>query len=202
MTALPAARSAAWSAAWSAASRESGRRVLAPWALAAAVLTGQAMASLDSVIVNVAGPAIQRDLRLPGAALQLAIYSYLLAYGVALVTGARLGGRHGFGRLFTYGVAVFTASSLACGLAVTPVMLVAARIGQGAGAALLVPQVLSLLQITFDGERRRRAMSAYGLVLAHDQAPRGRAVSATNWITSSIWENVTDAEARDGPHRS
>jgi MFS family permease len=158
MTALPAARSAA--------SRESGRRVLAPWALAAAVLTGQAMASLDSAIVNVAGPAIQRDLRLPGAALQLAIYSYLLAYGVALVTGARLGGRHGFGRLFTYGVAVFTASSLACGLAVTPVMLVAARVGQGAGAALLVPQVLSLLQITFDGERRRRAMSAYGLVLA------------------------------------
>ena len=142
------------------------RRVLGPWALAVAVLAGQAMASLDSAIVNVAGPAIQRDLRLSGPALQLAIYSYLVAYAVALVTGARLGGRHGFGRLFTWGVAIFTLSSLACGLAVTPAMLVAARTAQGLGAALLVPQLLSLLQITFQGERRRRAMSLYGLVLA------------------------------------
>src|SRR5260370_4748604 len=148
------------------AGSEGTRRVLAPWALATAVLTGQAMASLDSAIVNVAGPAIQRDLRLSGAAVQLAIYSYLLAYGVALVTGARLGGRHGFGRLFTWGIAIFTASSLACGLAVSPVMLVAARTAQGAGAALLVPQVLSLLQVTFQGERRRRAMSPYRLGLA------------------------------------
>jgi hypothetical protein len=54
------------------------RRPLAPWALATAVLTGQGMASLDAAIVNVAGPAIQRDLHLSGAALQLAIYSYLL----------------------------------------------------------------------------------------------------------------------------
>jgi MFS family permease len=142
------------------------RRVLTPWALAAAVLAGQAMASLDAAIVNVAGPAIQRDLHLSAAALQLAIYSYLVMYAVGLVTGARLGGRHGFGRLFSYGTAVFTVSSLACGLAVNPVMLVAARTTQGLGAALLVPQVLSLLQVTFDGERRRRAMSLYGLVLA------------------------------------
>src|SRR5215472_16922717 len=141
-------------------------RPLAPWALTAAVLIGQAMASLDSAIVNVAGPAIQHDLRLSGPALQLAIYSYLLAYGVALVIGARLGARYGFGRLFTWGVAVFTVSSLACGLAAGPVMLVAARTAQGAGAALLVPQVLSLLQVTFTGEGRRRALSVYGLVLA------------------------------------
>jgi MFS family permease len=148
------------------AGSEGTRRVLAPWALATAVLAGQAMASLDSAIVNVAGPAIQRDLHLSGPDLQLAIYSYLLAYGVALVTGARLGARYGFGRLFTWGVAIFTVSSLACGLAASPVMLVAARTAQGAGAALLVPQVLSLLQVTFSGERRRRVLSVYGLVLA------------------------------------
>ncbi len=142
------------------------RRALAPWALAIVVLTGQAMASLDAAIVNVAGPAIQSDVRLSGPALQLAVYSYLLAYAAALVTGARLGGRHGFGRLFISGVALFTASSLACGLAVSPVMLVAARTAQGIGAALLVPQVLSLLQVTFSGGARRRAMSGYGLVLA------------------------------------
>src|SRR5215467_2760891 len=105
------------------AGSEGTRRVLVPWALATAVLTGQAMASLDSAIVNVAGPAIQRDLRLSGPALQLAIYSYLLAYGVALVTGARLGDRYGFGRMFTWGVAIFTVSSLACGLAISPAML-------------------------------------------------------------------------------
>jgi hypothetical protein len=145
---------------------EGNRRVLGPWALATAVLAGQAMASLDSAIVNVAGPAIQRDLRLSGPELQLAIYSYLLAFGVALVTGARLGARHGFGRLFTWGLAIFTVSSLACGLAASPVMLVAARTAQGAGAALLVPQVLSLLQVAFPGERRRRVLSVYGLVLA------------------------------------
>lgn len=142
------------------------RRALSSGGLAAAVLAGQAMAAMDAAIVNVAGPAIQRDLRLPAPALQLAIYSYLLVYAVALVIGARLGARHGYGRLYVYGVAVFTVSSLACGLAVTPVMLVAARTAQGAGAALLVPQVLSLLQTTFHGERRRRAMSLYGLVLA------------------------------------
>ena len=134
-------------------------RPFAPWALTVVVLAGQAMASLDSAIVNVAGPAMQRDLRLSGPALQLAVYSYLLVYAVALVAGARLGSRHGFGRLFGWGVAVFTVGSLACGLAVSPAMLIAGRTVQGAGAALLVPQVLSLLQVTFEGERRRRAMS-------------------------------------------
>src|SRR5215468_2218378 len=141
-------------------------RPLAPWALTVVVLAGQAMASLDSAIVNVAGPAMQHDLRLSGPALQLAVYSYLLVYAVALVAGARLGSRYGFGRLFAWGVAVFTAGSLACGLAVSPAMLIAGRTVQGAGAALLVPQVLSLLQVTFEGEPRRRAMSLYGLVLA------------------------------------
>lgn len=149
-----------------AAGRAEPRRLLAPPALAAAVLAGQAMASLDSAIVNVAGPAIQADLRLSGPVLQLAVYSYLLAYAVTLITGARLGGRHGFGRLFTWGIGIFTLSSLACGLAVTPAMLVAARAAQGVGAAVMVPQVLSLLQVTFHGERRRRALSLYGLVLA------------------------------------
>lgn len=143
------------------------RRPLAAWAVATAVLTGQAMASLDSAIVNVAGPQMQRDLGLSGPALQLAVYSYLLAYAVALVTGARLGGRYGYGRLFTAGLVAFTLSSLACGLALNPAMLVAARVAQGLGAALLVPQVLSLLQVTFPaGAARQRAMSLYGMVLA------------------------------------
>jgi MFS family permease len=154
-------------AARSRAAEGRGKWPLGPWALTVVVLTGQAMASLDSAIVNVAGPAIQRDLRLTGPGLQLAVYSYLLAYAIALVPGARLGDRYGYGQLFLLGVTVFTAGSLACGLAVSPVMLITARTIQGAGAALLVPQVLSVLQVTFvEGKQRRRAMSLYGLVLA------------------------------------
>ncbi len=141
-------------------------RPMAPRALTVAVLAGQAMASLDTAIVNVAAPEIQRDLQLSGATLQLAIYAYLLTYAGGLITAARLGARHGFGAVFTAGVALFTASSLACGLAVSPAMLVAARAAQGLGAALLVAQVLSLLQTALEGAQRRRAMSLYGLVLA------------------------------------
>jgi MFS family permease len=139
---------------------------MGPSALTATVLTGQAMAALDTSIVNVAGPSIQRDLHLSGAALQLAIYSYVLVYAVSLIIGARLGGRHGYGRLFAYGTALFTVSSLGCALAVNPVMLVAARTIQGLGAALLVPQVLSILQTTFEGDRRHWALSLYSMILA------------------------------------
>jgi MFS family permease len=143
-----------------------GRRRLAGWPLAAVVLAGQAMASLDTAIVNVGGPRIQRDLHLSSAGLQLTVYVYVLVYAAGLITGARLGHRYGFGRVFTWGIAVFTAASLACGLALTPAMLVTARTMQGLGAALLVPQVLSLLQTAFADERRQRALSLYGLVLA------------------------------------
>jgi MFS family permease len=146
--------------------RKTRRRPVGGWALTATVLTGQAMAALDTSIVNVAGPSIQHDLHLSGASLQLAIYSYVLVYAVGLIIGARLGGRHGYGRVFAYGTALFTVSSLGCALAVDPAMLVAARAAQGLGAALLVPQVLSILQTTFEGDRRRRALSLYSMILA------------------------------------
>ena len=141
------------------------RKALTPWALAASVLTGQAMASLDTAIVNVGGPTSNTTCTI-AATLQLAVYSYILLYAISLIPGARLGGRHGYGRTFSLGVALFTASSLACGLAASPAMLIASRSIQGLGAALLVPQVLSLLQTAFDGEHRRRALNLYGLVLA------------------------------------
>src|SRR5262249_50707698 len=138
-------------------------RPLAPWALTAAVLAGQAMASLDSAIVNVAGPAMQHDLRLSGPALQLAVYSYLLVYAVALVAGARLGSRHGFGRLFGWGVAVFTVGSLACGLAVSPAMLIGGGGGRGAGGGRLGPGGASLPGGRFGGGGRARGRGPCGL---------------------------------------
>ncbi len=130
------------------------------------LLTGQFMAVLDVFIVNVAAPAIRTDLHTSGPALQLVVAGYTVAYAVLLITGARLGERHGFGRLFQLGVAGFTLASLACGLAPNAGTLIGFRVFQGACAALMVPQVMSLIQRTFSGAARLRAFGAYTAVLA------------------------------------
>ncbi|MFF2076515.1 MFS transporter [Kitasatospora sp. NPDC058162] len=137
-----------------------------PGLLLAIVLSGQCMAVLDGSIVNVAAPTIRNDLGASGAALQFVIAGYTVAYAVLLITGARLGARYGFSRLFQLGLAAFTFTSLACGLAPTTGTLIAFRLLQGAGAALMVPQVTSLLQRTFTGAARTRAIGLYSAVLA------------------------------------
>src|SRR5215831_18769208 len=106
--------------------------------LLAIVLTGQFMAVLDVSIVNVAIPTIRTDLQATGAALQLIVAGYTIAYAVLLITGARLGPILGFRRSFVVGLGVFTAASLACGLAPSSEFLIVARVIQGAGAALMV----------------------------------------------------------------
>ncbi|MGC7098160.1 MFS transporter [Amycolatopsis lurida] len=134
--------------------------------LIAVLLVGQFMAILDATIVTVSAPAIGTELRASGAALQLVVAGYTIVYAVLLITGARLGRRFGHRRLFLVGLALFTVASLACGLAATTAQLIAFRLGQGAGAALLVPQVLSLIQLTLDGPARARAFSVYATVLS------------------------------------
>src|SRR4051812_27374140 len=84
-----------------------------PGLLLALVLLGQFMALLDVSIVNVAVPGIRTDLGASGAALQLVVAGYTIAYAVLLITGARLGARHGYSRLFRIGLAAFTVASLA-----------------------------------------------------------------------------------------
>jgi MFS family permease len=130
------------------------------------LLIGQFMAILDATIVTISAPAIQTDLGSSGAALQLVVVGYTIVYAVLLITGARLGRRFGHRRLFLAGLALFTAASLACGLAATTAQLIAFRLFQGSGAALLVPQVLSLIQLTLDGASRARAFSVYSTVLS------------------------------------
>src|SRR6478672_11904559 len=88
-------------------------------ALLAVILTGQFMAVLDASIVNVAIPTIRTDLHASGAYLQLIVAGYVIAYAVLLITGARLGPRFGFRTAFLSGLALFTAASLACGVAPT-----------------------------------------------------------------------------------
>ena len=134
--------------------------------LLAIVLAGQFMAVLDASVVNVAAPSIHAGLHASGAALQLVIAGYTIAYAVLLVTGARLGDLLGHRRMFLAGLALFTLASLGCGLASSSGLLIALRFIQGTGAAMMIPQVLSLIQRTFSGASRARAMSAYAAVLA------------------------------------
>ncbi|MFJ6566188.1 MFS transporter [Streptomyces sp. NPDC091292] len=130
------------------------------------MLAAQFMALLDVFIVNVAAPTLRAELHASGAALQLVVAGYTITYAVLLITGARLGDRYGHRRLYLVGLAVFTAASLACGLAGGTGELIAFRLVQGAGSALMIPQVLGLIQRTFTGESRARALGAYAAVLS------------------------------------
>ncbi|MFI6942743.1 MFS transporter [Streptomyces sp. NPDC050418] len=141
-------------------------RAVRPGRLLAVVLAAQFMALLDVFIVNVAATTIREELGASGAGLQLVVAGYTIAYAVLLITGARLGDRFGHRRMYLTGLALFTAASLACGLAQDTGQLIAFRLAQGAGAAVMIPQVLSLIQRNFAGEARVRALGVYAAVLA------------------------------------
>src|SRR5579871_3543952 len=142
-------------------------RVTPPAVALAIVLTGQIMAVLDTNIVNVAVPAMHATLGASGAGLQLVVAGYTIAYAVLLVTGARLGDILGHRRVYLAGVALFTLASLGCGLAPSTGSLVALRFLQGAGAAVMIPQVLSLIQRSYTAPGpRARAMSLYATVIS------------------------------------
>ncbi|MES9604060.1 MFS transporter [Actinomadura sp. NPDC000929] len=132
----------------------------------AVLLAGQFMVNVDTAVVNVAGPSIRADLRPSGGALGLVVSGYTLAYAVLLVTGARLGQARGHRRMFLLGLGAFTAASLACGLAPSTGVLVAARLAQGAAGALMVPQVLSGIQLHFTGPARARAQGLLAVALS------------------------------------
>lgn len=130
------------------------------------LLAGQSLANIDTAIVNVATPSIAADLHASGAQLELVVSAYVLAYAVLLVTGARLGAIWGYRRVFVVGVGGFTLASLECGLAPQPEVLILARLLQGAAAALLVPQVLSGIQVNFTGNAREKALGLFVVALA------------------------------------
>src|ERR1700759_3758303 len=136
------------------------------WAMLALLLAGQFMALLDATIVNVAMPTIGRSLHASGAELQLVIAGYTVSYAMLLITGARLGDLIGRRRMFMLGIAGFTLASLACGLAPDVGVLIAARFVQGAGAAAMMPQIMTVIQLRFSGPARARALSAYTAVLS------------------------------------
>jgi MFS family permease len=138
-----------------------------PGAVLAIVLAGQLMAVLDATIVNVAVPSMHADLHASGAGLQLIVAGYTVAYAVLLVTGARFGDILGHRRMFRAGVLLFTLASLGCGLAPSAGLLIGLRFAQGVGAAVMIPQVLSLIQRTYTSPGpRARAMSLYAAVIS------------------------------------
>ncbi|MEU1388016.1 MULTISPECIES: MFS transporter [unclassified Nonomuraea] len=136
-----------------------------PGLVLAIVLICQTMFILDTNVVNIALPDIQHDLGFSATGLSWVLNAYMLAFGGLLLLGGRVGDIVGQRRALVGGVAVFTLASLAGGLATSAGMLLAARAGQGIGAAVAAPTVLALITVGFpDPARRARALGAYAAV--------------------------------------
>jgi EmrB/QacA subfamily drug resistance transporter len=135
------------------------------WWVLATVVAAQFMFGVDAFIVNVAIPTIAAELHASAAQIEAVIAVYLIAYATLVVTGGRLGDIYGARNVFIAGVAGFTVTSLWCGLAQSGPELIAARLAQGATAALMVPQVLATIHLLFADSSRARAFGIYGIVL-------------------------------------
>ena len=133
-----------------------------PWHALWAMMVGFFMILVDATIVAVANPSIMEKLDADYDAVIWVTSAYLLGFAVPLLLAGRLGDRYGPKNLYLLGLAVFTAASLWCGLSDTIGTLIAARVLQGVGAALLTPQTLSTITRIFPAERRGVAMSVWG----------------------------------------
>src|SRR5215203_3680774 len=136
------------------------------WWTLGAVAVGLFMIMLDNTVVNVALPSIQRDLGADLSSLEWIVTGYALTFAALMLTGGKLADAYGRRLMFVLGIAVFTVSSLACGLATSEEMLIAARIVQGAGAALMNPATLSIIAATFPPKERGTAIGIWAGVAA------------------------------------
>jgi EmrB/QacA subfamily drug resistance transporter len=136
------------------------------WAPLVVLALAQLMVVLDTTIVNVALPSIERDLHFASAAdLQWVVNAYVLTAGGFLLLGGRVADRYGRRLVFVAGIVIFAAGSLACGLANSPARLVSARAVQGLGSAFMAPAALSLLTVIFsEGEERNRALGVWAAI--------------------------------------
>ena len=156
------------------------------------LLAGAFMPIMDFFITNVALPSIDASLHASPPELQLVIAGYGVTYAALLVLGGRLGDRFGRHSVFLGALVAFVLASLACGLAPSAGFLVGARVGQGAAAALLIPQVLAIFHHTLDGERKARALALYGatsgIAAVVGQIVGGLLVSAN--IAGTAWRPI------------
>ena len=161
------------------------RTTVNPWATLVTLSLGFFMVMLDLTIVNVAIPSLSADLHASLGDVGWIVNGYVIVLAVLLITAGRLGDLRGPRNLLLLGVAVFTVSSIACGLAQSPGQLVAARVAQGLGAALLLPQTMAIIIATFPPQRRGAALGVWGAVsgLATIAGPTvgGLLVTTANW---------------------
>src|SRR5579864_3835989 len=136
------------------------------WWTLAAVSFGLFMIMLDNTIVNVALPTIQSSLHLKVSELEWIVTGYALTFGALMLTGGKLADLFGRRRMFVVGLVIFTLSSLGCGLAGSATVLIAARIVQGVGAALMNPSTLSIITVTFPPKQRGTAIGIWAGVSA------------------------------------
>jgi EmrB/QacA subfamily drug resistance transporter len=154
------------------------------WVLAASIL-GSGMAALDATVVGIALPAIGREFGVGVSALQWVVNAYTLALAGLLLLGGTLGDRYGRRRVYVLGAVWFGVTSALCGLAPSAPVLIAARALQGAGAALLMPGSLSILQASFVEDDRARAIGAWsglgGVATAAGPFLGGWLIEAVSW---------------------
>ncbi len=154
------------------------------WVLAVAVL-GSGMAFLDGTVVNVALPEMGRDLDASTSSLQWIVNGYLLTLASLILLGGSLGDRYGRRRVFVIGVELFTAASVLCAMAPTAELLIAARLLQGVGGALLTPGSLAMIESSFRPTDRAPAIGAWsglgGVATALGPLLGGYLVEAVSW---------------------
>jgi EmrB/QacA subfamily drug resistance transporter len=156
-----------------------------PWIVVAVLVSGFFMIMLDTTIVNVAIPAMSAGLNTTLDQILWVLNSYILVYAVLLITAGRLGDLYGQRNLFAIGLAIFTFASALCGFAQDANQLIAARVLQGVGGALLVPQTLAILTTLFPPERRGAAFGVWagvaGLATLAGPTVGGAIVTYIDW---------------------
>src|SRR5256885_11145512 len=133
-----------------------------PWLVLLVLTTGFFMIMLDTTIVNVAIPAMSTGLNTTLDQILWVLNAYILVYAVLLITAGRLGDLYGQRNLFAIGLLIFTVASALCGLSQSPTQLIAARVVQGVGGAMLTPQTPAILTSIFPPERRGAAFGMLG----------------------------------------
>ncbi|HUY70613.1 MAG TPA: MFS transporter [Gaiellaceae bacterium] len=155
------------------------------WWTLTAVAFGLFMIMLDNTVVNVALPSMQRSLHLKVSELEWVVAGYALTFGAFMLTGGKLADLLGRRKMFVAGLVIFTASSLACGLAGSASVLIGARVVQGLGAALMNPATLSIITVTFPPKQRGTAIGIWAgisaLALAIGPLVGGIITERVNW---------------------
>lgn len=137
------------------------------WLALGVLCLGVLMISIDSTIINIALPYIKTDLGFSETSLAWVVNAYFLFFGGFLLPCGRLGDLYGHQKLFIIGIALFTLASFFCGIAQSPILLLAARASQGLGGAIVTSVALSSIMGLFsEAEERAKAMGVYGLVCA------------------------------------